>query len=711
MFNSQNEKSVNTEDYSSNTVARANRAAFLVDAENYFRAVAEAIREARHSVLIVGWDIDSRLRLVRDGSDDATLSERLNALIDERPDVHVHILIWDYPMAYSMDREPLQLISFARKTRQNVHFHLDSELPIGSSHHQKIVVVDNAVAFCGGMDLSSGRWDTMDHLPKDERRKTPAGEPYTPYHDVQMVVDGEAAAALGDIARKRWLWAKGECLKAPDTVDHDPWPASVKPAMNDQDFSVLLTLPSYKEREEVRDMERMYRQEIERAEKTIYIENQYFTSEPIQEALSDQLEREDGPEVVIVLPHTPTGLVERLVMEPLQSKTLDRLHEADAHGRLGIYCPFSDEDNTIPVKVHAKVMVIDDEFVTIGSANLNNRSMGLDTECNLALRNPDVSDAIRLFRRTLMAHHLGISVDELEQTETSGMSMLRTLEHFRNKTNRMLPESVTRNGPPLPVDPEMAQPLDPKRPGALDTLMDELTGNDDSKRSYSGFIKLGLVLAGFIAMALAWRYTPLSQYADTAALLEWTSKVRALPFSPVFAVIGFIVGGFVMFPVTIMIILTAGIFDPVPALLTSLAGCMLSALIIYGAGTVLGRESVKKVTGTRINTISRQLGKYGLTSVVIVRVLPVAPFTIINLVAGASHISLRNFVLGTLLGMGPGILGMTLFGGQLINALRDPGPVTIGVLILITLLVGGLGMLLKKRLRGINGGETADDDT
>lgn len=711
MNNNHNGNTDFTDRYQDGNPTRANRAAFLIDGEDYFRAVAEAIRAAEHSILIIGWDIDSRLMLERDGSSNKMLSELLNEVVDERPDIHVHILIWDYPMAYSMDREPLQLINFSRKTRPNVHFHLDSELPLGSSHHQKILVVDDKVGFAGGMDLSSGRWDTTEHKPKDERRESPGGELYTPYHDVQMIVDGECASALGELARKRWLWATGECLKAPKEIQGDPWPDSVTPVLSEQEITIQLTLPSYKERREVRSVEKMYLREIEKARHTIYIENQHFTSEPVQKALSAQLEKEDGPEVLIVLPHTPTGLVERLVMEPLQSRTLDKLHASDKYERLGIYCPFADKEATIPVKVHAKVMTIDDEFVTVGSANLNNRSMGLDTECNLTLRNPEAADSIRHFRRRLLADHLGVSADEVEKEETSGRGLIDLVEHFREKTNRMLPESTTRNGPPLPVDPEMAQPLDPKRPGALDTLMDDLTGSEDSKRSYSGFINLGLVLAGFIAMALAWRYTPLSEYADTAALLEWTSKVRHLPFSPAFAVLGFILGGLVMFPVTIMIILTAGIFDPIPALLTSLTGCIASALLIYYFGNALGHDAVKKVTGSRINTISQQLGKYGLTSVVIVRVLPVAPFTIVNLVAGASHISLRNFVIGTLLGMGPGILGMTLFGGQLINALRDPGPVTIGVLILITILVGGFGMILKKRLRGINGDEAADESS
>jgi phosphatidylserine/phosphatidylglycerophosphate/cardiolipin synthase-like enzyme len=427
-----------TNDDTSNRRGRSPRAAFLIDGENYFRAVAEAVRKAERSVLLVGWDIDSRLLLERD-PDGPRLYELLNDLAKERPDVHVHILIWDYPLAYSMDREPLQMISFARKTPKNVHFHLDSEFPMGSSHHQKIVTVDDKVAFSGGMDLSSGRWDTMEHLPDDDRRTAPNGEKYTPYHDVQMVLDGEPAKALADIARERWLWATGHCLTPPEKTEGDPWPDSVTPDMHDEEITVSLTIPKYKKRAEVREIERMYLREIGKADSRIYMENQYFTSKPIKEALASRLREPDGPEVVIILPHTPTGLVERLVMEPLQSEVLDSLHESDEYDRLEVYCPFSDEDGNSPVKVHAKVMIIDDEFATVGSANLNNRSMGLDTECNLDFRPVRSKGALTNFRRKLLAHHLGISPERLEEEERSGCTMANALRNFATRPKGSAP--------------------------------------------------------------------------------------------------------------------------------------------------------------------------------------------------------------------------------------------------------------------------------
>jgi phosphatidylserine/phosphatidylglycerophosphate/cardiolipin synthase-like enzyme/uncharacterized membrane protein YdjX (TVP38/TMEM64 family) len=689
---------------------RCGRAAFLLDAKQYFAAFAESIRQAERSVLIIGWDIDSRIQLDPENREER-LGDLLNSAVEARPDLHIHILIWDFPMAYSLDREPLQLINFTRKTHGNIHFHLDSELPIDSSHHQKIVVVDDRVAFAGGMDLTAARWDTPEHRAEDARRTKPNGTRYGPYHDVQMVVDGQLAEILGGVARKRWLWATGNRLAAPGGVEGDPWPASVEPQLRDEIGEVVQTLPRYKGRDEIRGVETVYLRELARARSLVYIENQYLTSSTIRQALAERLGDEDGPEIVIILPRMTTGLLEQLVMEPLQSDILDSLHAADRQGKLAVHCPFAGDDDQVAVKVHAKVMIVDDEFITVGSANLNERSMGLDSECNIAMRPDDGSGAVRAFRHRLIAHHLGMDAADYAAVESEKRSMVGAVESLRRERGGLLPEAETRGQRDLPVDPEMARPLDASHPGLYDTIMDEYGGDDSARESFSRFLGFGALLAGFIVLALAWRFTPLSDYANPDSLLRWAESVRQLPFAPVLAVAAFVLGGLVMFPVMLLIVLTASIFEPVPAFMISLAGSLLSALLVYVIGSALGRESVRKVAGSRIHSISRQLGRHGLPSVLVVRVLPVAPYSVVNLIAGASHIKVGVFLLGTVLGMAPGILGMTLFGGQLMNALRSPGPVTLAILVLIVLLVVGLGALLRRRLMRLGAGHASGADS
>ncbi|MFK4765367.1 VTT domain-containing protein [Desulfobaculum sp. SPO524] len=679
--------------------ARSNRTAFLIDAQDYFRAVAESIIKAERSVIILGWDIDSRIRLR--GDDDMRLHELLNHVVTERPDLHIHVLIWDFPLPYSFDREPLQEVNFPRKTHKNIHFHLDDELPVGSSHHQKVIVIDDAVAYVGGMDVTGARWDTPEHQPQDPRRTTPGGDEYGPYHDIQMVVDDEMATLLGNMARKRWLWATEEALSPPPSPAGDPWPESVTPALRDHVLAMALTLPPYKGRRARREIEALYLDNIAKAQQRIYIENQYFTSASIRDAIAKRLAEANGPDILIVINEMPTGLLEQLVMEPLQSDVFDALYEQDTHGRLAVYCPYADKNFQTSVKVHAKLLLIDDAFVTVGSANLNDRSMGLDSECNLALRQADGDAAsLRDLRRHLIAHHLGVS-DEEYANEEERSGMLEAVKALQSRKGRLLPEPESRYSAPLPVDPELARPLDSPHPALYDSILDEYSGPDNSQKSFARILAFSAMLAAFVLLAVLWRYTPLSRYVTPDALLHWAAHIRELPLAPLLAPLAFVFGGLVMFPVTLLIVLTASIFSPAESFAISTAGCLLSAFTVYSIGEYLGHDSVRQLAGSRINALSQQLGKHGLASIVVVRILPVAPFSIINLVAGASHIKRRVFLTGTVLGMIPGIIGMTLFGGQLMNAIRNPGPMTFGVLGAIIALVIGLGMLLRRRLRRV----------
>jgi phospholipase D1/2 len=153
-------------------IARAQRAAFLIDGAAYFAAFAAAAEQAQESIFIVGWDVDSRAPLVHDheGRTPPTeLGSFLNALVSRRRRLHVYILDWDFAMLFALEREPLPRLKLGWRTHRRVHFRLDGQHPVGASHHQKIVVVDDAVAFVGGIDLAIRRWDTPEHHADDPR--------------------------------------------------------------------------------------------------------------------------------------------------------------------------------------------------------------------------------------------------------------------------------------------------------------------------------------------------------------------------------------------------------------------------------------------------------------------------------------------------------------------------------------------------------------
>ncbi|NIQ95097.1 MAG: hypothetical protein GWO11_05185, partial [Desulfuromonadales bacterium] len=363
----------------------AERVHFLIDGEAYFSALADVLEKAEKSVYIVGWDIDSRIRLRR-GSDDAkeTLRDILNRIAGEQPDLEIHMLNWDFAMLYALEREPLPLVKLGWQTHSRVHFQMDDRHPVGASHHQKIVVVDDRIAFVGGFDLARCRWDTSEHAP-DEPRRCDDEVAYTPFHDVQMMVEGPVAEALGELARRRWRVATGEELPAPRRRDDDIWPPSRPADLKQTKVAILRTEPAYEGSEAIQEVKEFYLEAIATARHCIYIENQYLTSHAIGAALEERLKEADGPDVVIVLPKNCAGWLEENTMGLLRNRILQRLQQADRSDRLGVYYPSRDDLAEDMINVHSKLLIVDNSLVRIGSSNLNNRSMGFDTECDLAI--------------------------------------------------------------------------------------------------------------------------------------------------------------------------------------------------------------------------------------------------------------------------------------------------------------------------------------
>src|SRR5687768_7779732 len=211
-------------------ITQTNRFALLVDGSNYYAALAESIARARRTVVILGWDLDSRVRLGPGAGPEPLippLRDFLPAVAAANPDLNIYILTWDFPILMATARDPTLVWGRDPFKHPRVHLKFDSTHPPGASHHQKIAVVDDGVAFVGGMDLAGGRWDTEEHRASDARR---AGkdQPYPPTHDVQAVVDGEAARALAAIVRDRWQRATGTSISDGDP-NTDAWPASVTP--------------------------------------------------------------------------------------------------------------------------------------------------------------------------------------------------------------------------------------------------------------------------------------------------------------------------------------------------------------------------------------------------------------------------------------------------------------------------------------------------
>ena len=400
-------------------VEPADRFAILMENQTYFDALASAISKAQRSVVLLGWQFDPRTRLdpeTRAGDRQAEIGHQLRMLVRSRPDLDVRLLIWKSPLliAASQGFYPHKAQRWFRK--RMVEFRLDSPGPIGACHHQKVVIIDDKVAFCGGGDISTDRWDSPEHLDGDPRRCMPSGIFSAPRHETMCVMDGAAARALGDLARERWFRATWE-RTVPDEVDHDPWPDGVEPVMHDVPVGIARTEPKWGGRSEVRENEALHLAAIKRAKRLIYMENQYFTSPAIAAALADRLCEKDGPEIVVVSTGASPSWFDKMTMDTARSEVLYRLEQADEHNRFLAFAPYTKRGERIIV--HAKVSIIDDEVLRIGSTNLNNRSMGLDTECDVAVEPTDQAgrDAIRDFRHRTISHFLGVPAGDFAQAE------------------------------------------------------------------------------------------------------------------------------------------------------------------------------------------------------------------------------------------------------------------------------------------------------
>lgn len=417
----------------------AERFALIVDAADYFRHAKAAMLKAKSRIVLIGWDFDVRIRFEPDEQTmegPNRLGDFLTWLPETRPELRVYVLKWDLGVIQTLARGMAPLFIRNWTTDKRLRFKLDSMHPAGAAHHQKILAIDDAFAFCGGIDITVDRWDTREHLPRHPCRVEPNGKPHGPWHDATAAIDGEAARAIGELARERWRQATGETLE-PVSSAHDPWPEKLVPTIERVHVGIARTFPEYKERPPVTEIESLYLSAIASARRTIYLESQYLASRRLAEALAARLREPDGPEVVLVLPESAEGWLEQQAMDGARVRLFRMLWDADTHHRFAAFFPVTTEGE--PIYVHAKIMIIDDVLLRVGSSNLNNRSLSFDTECDLALEatggspgDDRLRSTIRAIRNDLLREHLGVEPEVLDRVlETEAGLLLGTVEQLR----------------------------------------------------------------------------------------------------------------------------------------------------------------------------------------------------------------------------------------------------------------------------------------
>ena len=454
---------------------RASRAHVVIDCAAYFANIREAMLRAEQQILVIGWDFDTRISLgtgrrwwnVRKRRQfPARIGGFVPWLCHRTKRLQVYLLKWNFGALKFVFRGSMvfDLLRWMRHPR--ITLRLDSAHPLGCSHHQKIVVIDDCFAVCGGIDITSRRWDTRQHVEADPRRKGPRGKLYGPWHDLTMMVEGEAAAALSELARERWMLSGGKPLAPCAPREGTPWPEKLSAEFRDVEIGIARTRASHRGSQQVHEIEALFIEHIRRARHFIYAESQYFASRAIAEAIALRVAEPDPPEIVLINPESAEGWLEQAAMDGARVQLCHAIGERDRLNQFRIFNPYT-TGNT-PIYVHAKLMIVDDEIIRVGSANLNNRSLGLDSECDVFIDaarpgNGHAAAAIRRIRLALIAEHCGIEPDQAEAELESHGSMIAMLS-ARSQAGKHLAPFVLRDLTEAEKAVADNALLDPERP-------------------------------------------------------------------------------------------------------------------------------------------------------------------------------------------------------------------------------------------------------
>ncbi|MDQ7246366.1 VTT domain-containing protein [Dongia sedimenti] len=712
-------------------LAKADRAAVLIDAESYFFALRAAMLKAERCIHIVGWDLDRRMpfpgcaedvaRLPQLGAagDEAAedgyplrLGDFLGELVRRKPNLWIRILLWDFSLLYAASRDSIAAMAVALrwKTPRRLDLCLDDSIPIGAAHHQKLIVIDDALAFCGGMDLTLARWDDCAHTAGDERRCMLDGSPYAPVHDIQVMMEGPVAQSISEYVRSRWARTAYENIAAVENRPAQLWPDAVAADFGTVDVALARTEPAFADAPAITEIERLFVRMIREAEHTIYIENQYLTSELIAATLIETLKAKPALEAVIICSLTYPSWVEDAAMIAGRRSFMQRQHENGVGDRVRLLSPRNEAvDEAEQIKVHAKLMIIDDRYLRIGSANLCRRSMGTDTEFDVTIVGEDDATRAAIFgiRDRLLAEHCGTEAAEIAAAIAATDSLRAAIDKVNVGTSRRL-EPINDDGSGEALSETLGALADPERP--IDPLslasLSAFTSDPKKKQFRKGplfwLVVIALVLTG---LAAVWTLTPLNGIADVK---QWESLLTGIrgPWEVLAVIAVFVITGFFAFPLVVLIAGTTAVFGVWPGMLYAGLGAMASALATYSLGWWLGQRRLRHYFGPGVNRIKQSLKGRGIITVTTIRLIPAAPYSLVNLAAGALHIPPIDYFVGTLLGLAPGILVMSLLGGTIVDIIAHPtlGGIAMLVGLLIATILLSLGLqMITSRLRRLFG--------
>ena len=664
-------------------VERADRFYCVQDGAEYFRLVRQALLSARYSVLILGWDIAGRLDLLPDRSPEeakadpvpSRLDSVLGYIVRRNRALRCDILIWDYASLYTLERDPLSRLHLGWGTPRRVRFGYDDRHPIGGSHHQKIIVIDDRLAFCGSIDLTSHRWDTVAHRVEEPARTSGiSNTPYGPYHEVQAMVEGPVAARLGDLARERWRALGDTKIAPPPARTESLWPVGVNADLSNVSVGIARTQPGGGDEPATREVEKLFIDSIAAARRSIYIESQYFTSPEIGRALAERLKEPHGPEIVVVTSRECSGWLEQKTMGVLRESIFQELTAVDHGRRLRLVCPIASRSADVATFIHSKVMTVDDSLLRIGSANAAHRSLGLDTECDLAADaagDPAAEQGIRRVRNRLLAEHLGLDPKQIADANDSIRDLI---DRYGSGDRTLTPIEVVRSESQAASSESILAAADPYEPLGFGPAIERLMPWVDATTGRSA-LRLWILPAIAVTAALiaAWASTgDLRRAAEFQQLQQFVASTPASGAVMAAGVACFVVAAALFVPVELLILLSGIVFGFTSGSVVAFAGSIAAACVTYATGRSLGEARLPRWISRRSYRTTRQTCARGPMAIALFRLSAPTGAGAIDLACGASRVPFLAFFTGAALAYLPVIPAIAAIGALFRQLILHP---------------------------------------
>jgi phospholipase D1/2 len=317
---------------------------------------------------------------------------------------------------------------------------------------------------------------------------------------------------------------------------------------------------------------------------------------------------------------------------------------------------------------------------------------------------PQKRATLRNFRMQLLAEHLGRQSSEIEHALSRGLPVAKIIEQLKqpHRALRVLPDTEV----PANVM-ALAAVADPEKPAEVDQFLNQFSPQRVDQKPKGWGLQIAGVLLAIVALTMLWKHTPLAQLASPTRIAAWADEVSGSPVAWFVVLLAYTPACIVMFPRTLITLFAVVAFGPLAGFGLAMTGILIAATLTYVAGTRLPRETVLRLTRGRLERLAQSLRHRGLMAVIALRLVPVAPFVVEGIVAGAIRIKLWHFELGTAVGMLPGTLATTIFGGQLVEAIRNPHHLNYPLIAAVVVLIIAVSVGVRRWFRRVYAGRRA----